>query len=196
MANFAPLNREGCVLVVIDFQEKLLPAIYDFTAVLDRAVKMVTAAHTMNVPVLFTQHYTPGLGQTHEALRKLQPEFSYIEKNIFNSFGVPDFAAKLEALQAKTLVMLGIGWNFGFIGATAMLTRASRPEERSRIQGLNDLVVFGGVFVASLSSGGLMNCAGVTSAAAGWSAVNLAMVPFLVLAGGALIWLVLRPKEA
>lgn len=94
------------------------------------------------------------------------------------------------------LILLGIGWNFGFIGATAMLTRASRPEERSRIQGLNDLVVFGGVFVASLSSGGLMNCAGVTSAAAGWSAVNLAMVPFLVLAGGALIWLVLRPKEA
>lgn len=108
MANFAPLNREGCVLVVIDFQEKLLPAIYDFTAVLDRAVKMVTAAHTMNVPVLFTQHYTPGLGQTHEALRKLQPEISCVEKNIFNSFGAPDFAAKLEALQAKTLVMLGI----------------------------------------------------------------------------------------
>lgn len=94
------------------------------------------------------------------------------------------------------LILLGIGWNFGFIGATAMLTRASRPEERARIQGLNDLVVFGGVFLASLSSGGLMNCAGVTDAAAGWSAVNLAMVPFLVLAGGALIWLVLRPKEA
>ena len=94
------------------------------------------------------------------------------------------------------LILLGIGWNFGFIGATAMLTRASRPEERSRIQGLNDLVVFGGVFVASLSSGGLMNCAGVTSAAAGWSAVNLAMVPFLVLAGGGLIWLVVRRKEA
>ena len=101
-----------------------------------------------------------------------------------------------RTLTARHLILLGIGWNFGFIGATAMLTRASRPEERSRIQGLNDLVVFGGVFVASLSSGGLMNCAGVTSAAAGWSAVNLAMVPFLVLAGGALIWLVLRPKEA
>lgn len=92
------------------------------------------------------------------------------------------------------LILLGLGWNFGFIGATAMLTRASRPEERSRIQGINDLVVFGGVFLASLSSGGLMNCSGVTDAAAGWSAVNLAMVPFLVLAGAALIWLVLRPK--
>ncbi len=94
------------------------------------------------------------------------------------------------------LILLGLGWNFGFIGATAMLTRASRPEERARIQGINDLVVFGGVFLASLSSGGLMNCTGLTDAAAGWGAVNLAMLPFLVLAGGALIWLVLRPKAA
>lgn len=93
------------------------------------------------------------------------------------------------------LVLLGIGWNFGYIGATAMLTRAHAPEERGRIQGLNDAVVFGGVFLASLSSGGLMNCSG-GSVVAGWNAVNLAMLPFLVLAGGALIWLTLRPREA
>ncbi|WP_442902496.1 MFS transporter [Frigidibacter sp. MR17.14] len=91
-----------------------------------------------------------------------------------------------------TLVLLGLGWNFGFIGATAMLTRAQRPEERARLQGLNDRVVFGGVFLASLSSGGLMNCAG-GSVVAGWHAVNLAMIPFLALAGAALIWLWLRP---
>ncbi|WP_425466552.1 MFS transporter [Paracoccus subflavus] len=93
------------------------------------------------------------------------------------------------------LVLLGMGWNFGYIGATAMLTRAHAPEERGRIQGLNDAVVFGGVFLASLSSGGLMNCSG-GSVVAGWNAVNLAMLPFLVLAGGALIWLMLRPKDA
>lgn len=92
------------------------------------------------------------------------------------------------------LVLLGIGWNFGYIGATTMLTRAHAPEERGRVQGMNDFIVFGGVFVASLSSGGLMNCAG-GSVQAGWNAVNLAMLPFLVLAGGALIWLVMRPKE-
>jgi len=92
------------------------------------------------------------------------------------------------------LILLGVGWNFGFIGATTMLTAAQRPEERGRLQGLNDLIVFGGVTVASLSSGGLMNCSG-GSVEAGWQAVNLAMLPFLVLAGGALIWLVLRPKE-
>lgn len=95
-----------------------------------------------------------------------------------------------------TLILLGVGWNFGFIGATAMLTQAHRPEERGRVQGINDLVVFGGVFLASLSSGGLMNCVGNLDAQAGWSAVNLAMVPFLVLAGGALIWLRMRPKAA
>lgn len=94
-----------------------------------------------------------------------------------------------------SLILLGIGWNFGFIGATSMLASAHKPEERGRIQGVNDFVVFGGVFVASLSSGGLMNCSG-TSVIAGWQAVNLAMVPFLMLAAAALIWLVLKPKEA
>jgi MFS family permease len=91
------------------------------------------------------------------------------------------------------LILLGVGWNFGFIGATAMLAGAHAPEERGRVQGMNDLLVFGGVTLASLSSGGLMNCAG-GSVVAGWNMVNLAMLPFLVLAGGALIWLVLRPR--
>ncbi len=91
------------------------------------------------------------------------------------------------------LMLLGLGWNFGFIGATTMLTSAQRPEERGRLQGLNDLVVFGGVTLASFSSGGLMNCSG-GSVQAGWQMVNLAMLPFLVLAGGALIWLWLRPE--
>lgn len=92
------------------------------------------------------------------------------------------------------LVLLGIGWNFGFIGATTMLAGSHEPYERGRMQGLNDLLVFGGVTVASLASGGLMNCSG-GSAQEGWTAVNMAMAPFLMLAGGALIWLVLRPKE-
>ncbi len=93
------------------------------------------------------------------------------------------------------LILLGVGWNFGFIGATTMLAGAHAPHERGRMQGMNDLLVFGGVTIASLSSGGLMNCSGGT-AQAGWTAVNMAMAPFLVLAGGALIWLWLRPKDA
>ena len=92
------------------------------------------------------------------------------------------------------LALLGVGWNFGFIGATTMLAGSHAPEERGRMQGMNDLIVFGGVTLASFSSGGLMNCSG-GSVQAGWTAVNMAMLPFLVLAGGALIWLALQPKE-
>lgn len=93
------------------------------------------------------------------------------------------------------LILLGLGWNFGFIGATTMLANAHAPHERGRMQGLNDLLVFGGVAIASVASGGLMNCSG-GSPVEGWTAVNMAMVPFLVLAGGTLIWLVLRPRAA
>ncbi|MDQ7080205.1 MAG: MFS transporter [Paracoccaceae bacterium] len=92
------------------------------------------------------------------------------------------------------LVLLGIGWNFGFIGASTMLAEAHAPEERGRVQGMNDMIVFGMVTVASIASGGLMNCSG-SSVIAGWNAVNLAMIPFLALAGAALIWLVMRPDQ-
>jgi hypothetical protein len=93
------------------------------------------------------------------------------------------------------LILLGFGWNFGFIGATAMLTSAYRPEERGRVQGLNDFVVFGMVGLTSIASGGLMNCAGGTPVE-GWRAVNLAMAPMLGLAFGALIWLTLAGRRA
>jgi len=92
------------------------------------------------------------------------------------------------------LILLGIGWNFGFIGGTTLLTSAHTPEERGRVQGMNDFAVFGMVTLASLSSGGLMNCSGGT-AQDGWAAVNYAMVPLLTLAGGALIWLVIQNRR-
>lgn len=92
------------------------------------------------------------------------------------------------------LMLLGLGWNFGYIGATAMLTASFTPAERGRVQGINDAVVFGGVFLASLSSGALMNCAGGT-AQQGWNAVTLTMLPFLLLAAASLIWLVRQERR-
>lgn len=92
------------------------------------------------------------------------------------------------------LILLGVGWNFGFIGATALLTQSHAPEERGRVQGMNDFLVFGCVTFASLSSGLMMSFG--DDVQTGWTAVNLAMLPFLILAGAALIWLALRPKDA
>jgi MFS family permease len=102
-------------------------------------------------------------------------------------------AVALTGVELETfyvaLILLGVGWNFGFIGATSMLAGAHRPEERGKVQGLNDFCVFGLVSVASLSSGALMN-------QIGWDAVNLAMAPFLTLAGAALIWIALTRRAA
>jgi MFS family permease len=135
---------------------------------------------------------------------------SFFTGHLINRFGVEKIIATglailglagvvaLQGIQLENffiaLVLLGIGWNFGFIGATAMLAGSHAPEERGRMQGLNDLLVFGGVTVASLASGGLMNCSG-GSAGAGWAAVNYAMVPFLILAGGSLVWLMLHNRR-
>ena len=108
-------------------------------------------------------------------------------------------AVALHGVQLENfflaLVLLGLGWNFGFIGATTMLAASHTVEERGRMQGLNDFIVFGGVTVASLASGGLMNCSG-GDAVTGWASVNLAMAPLLALAGGAMIWLMLRRDTA
>lgn len=148
----------------------------------------VVTAHVlaMYVPSFFTGHLVARFGAERIVAAGLL---------ILAAAGAVALAGvQLENFFAA-LILLGVGWNFGFIGATAMLTAAHRPEERGRMQGLNDLIVFGGVTVASLSSGGLMNCLG-GSVEAGWQAVNLAMLPFLVLAGGALLWLLLRPKSA
>ncbi len=86
------------------------------------------------------------------------------------------------------LALLGIGWNFGFIGATTLLASAHAPEERARVQGVNDFLVFGLVTVASFGSGALM-------ASIGWEAVNYAMLPFLGIAAAGLAWLALSPPS-
>lgn len=135
---------------------------------------------------------------------------SFITGHLIARFGVEKImaiglvillAAGFVALQGielgnfyVALILLGFGWNFGFIGATNMLTESHETHERGKMQGLNDFLVFGGVTVASLASGGLMNCSGGTPQA-GWTAVNLAMAPFLMLAGGALIWLIFNGKK-
>ncbi len=73
-----------------------------------------------------------------------------------------------------TLVLLGIGWNFGFIGSTAMLAGSYRPQEAGRVQAVNEQVVFGASAIASLSSGVLLQWLG-------WEAINLLAIPVAAL---------------
>ena len=69
-----------------------------------------------------------------------------------------------------TLIVLGIGWNFAFVGASALVLETHRPQERNKVQAFNDFLVFGMMAVGSFSSGQLL-------ANYGWSAVNLVVFP-------------------
>lgn len=87
------------------------------------------------------------------------------------------------------LVLLGAGWNFGFIGASAMVVAAHRPEERSKVQSFNDFVIFGTMAVGSFLSGLML-------AGGGWDLVNMIVFPPAAIGLVALGWLALRPAPA
>jgi MFS family permease len=59
-----------------------------------------------------------------------------------------------------SLVLLGLGWNFGFVGASALVLECHRPGERTRVQSLNDFIVFGTMALGSFASGGLLTAYG------------------------------------
>ncbi|WP_102867830.1 MFS transporter [Pseudovibrio exalbescens] len=88
----------------------------------------------------------------------------------------------------SSLVLLGLGWNFSFIGATSLLTQSYRNEERNMVQAVNDFLVFGLVAVASFSSGELLH-------SFGWETVNTMVFPFVAVCLIALLWLGLREKS-
>ncbi len=80
------------------------------------------------------------------------------------------------------LVLLGVGWNFMFIGATTMVTEVHNTAERAKTQAANDFLIFGAVATASLMSGQVLHNFG-------WNAVAYAAVPFLLLSIVGAIWL-------
>jgi MFS family permease len=111
---------------------------------------------------------------------------SFFTGTLIARFGAPRIVAVgllLEATAAivglsgmtamhfwATLIVLGIGWNFGFVGASALVLETHRPEERNKVQAFNDFLIFGVMAVGSFSSGQLL-------ANYGWTAVNWVVFP-------------------
>jgi MFS family permease len=80
------------------------------------------------------------------------------------------------------LVLLGVGWNFMYVGGTTLLTEGYRPEERAKAQALNEFVLFALIATASFGSG-------LVQQTVGWSWVNLAVVPGILAVAAASLWL-------
>jgi MFS family permease len=125
---------------------------------------------------------------------------SFFTGNLIARFGTPQIMLAGVALLAvhvaialsgveflyflSALVFLGVGWNFAYIGGTTLLTETYRPAERALAQGVNDFSIFCTVVASSFASGALLHNIG-------WTGVNLAAIPFLAVAGAALIFLLL-----
>jgi MFS family permease len=120
---------------------------------------------------------------------------SFFTGTLIARFGAPKVVAAgllLEAAAATigltgitamhfwaTLIVLGVGWNFGFVGASALVLETHRPQERNKVQAFNDFLVFGTMAAGSFSSGQLL-------ANYGWSAVNMVVYPPVLLGLGVL----------
>jgi len=120
--------------------------------------------------------FTGSLIQRFGVLRiMLTGAAAYLATVVINLSGV-------EFLQFfSSLVLLGIGWNFLFIGGTTLMTEAYRPEERAKVQGLGDFLVFTTVAAAAFTSGALNH-------AFGWQTLNLGVLPLIVIVVSALLW--------
>jgi MFS family permease len=115
---------------------------------------------------------------------------SFFTGSLIARFGAPRIVGLGLALEAvgaiiglsgitavhfwATLIVLGVGWNFAFVGASALVLETHRPQERNKVQAFNDFLVFGMMAVGSFSSGQLL-------ASFGWSAVNMVVFPPIVL---------------
>ncbi len=86
------------------------------------------------------------------------------------------------------LVLLGVGWNFLYLGGTTLLTETYHPAEKAKVQGLNDMVIFATLASSSLSSGLILE-------RNGWQTLNYAAIPFELAIGVAVLWLATRRRR-
>ena len=138
--------------------------------------------------MLFSAGYAVALYRRGDAYTYIRPQllFAALGAAAMYAASLVDYHVwhKLAwPVMGLSLILLGIGWNFGFTGASAKIIDFHRPEEKTQVQSLNDFLVFGVMIVGSFSSGVLLN-------AFGWNAVLWgSLVPVAV----ALLTLLLRP---
>lgn len=130
---------------------------------------------------------------------------SFFTGHVIKRFGTPQVMMVGAAIMAvclainlagisylhfwSALTLLGLGWNFLFVGATTLLTTTYRPAEKAKVQALNDMLVFGTVAATAFT-------AGFAHHTVGWDVINSALGPFLVLVALATAWLARRRPVA
>lgn len=102
------MNREDTVLVIIDCQTKLMPAIKDAEELEETVVKLTKGAKVLGLPVIVTQQYTKGLGPTVDSINEVLGEYVPVEKTTFSAMGAQEFAERIKAAGKKNVLMTGV----------------------------------------------------------------------------------------
>ena len=102
------LTTESALLLVIDFQERLMPAIHRHEELAQKASAIIKGCRILDVPILITQQYTKGLGDTIQALEDALVEYEPIEKITFSCYGNTDFRNRLNNADKENIIVTGI----------------------------------------------------------------------------------------
>ncbi len=102
------IRREQSLLLVVDIQEKLAPAILNADGVVANVAKLIQAAQKLSVPMLASEQYPKGLGRTVPALRNLLPSAAIFEKTHFSCFGEAGVAERLRQTQRQQIIVCGM----------------------------------------------------------------------------------------
>ncbi|MDA3818503.1 MAG: hydrolase [Prolixibacteraceae bacterium] len=102
------LDKQNSVVLVVDIQERLFPVMSNKESLLESNKKLLAGAQVLDLPVLVTQQYTKGLGETLPELSELIKDFSPIEKTVFSCYDEPDFISALEEKDRQNVVITGI----------------------------------------------------------------------------------------
>jgi nicotinamidase-related amidase len=106
--NAGLVSRKGTALVIIDVQEKLFANMAEKEVLAENLARLMQFAHIIGIPVILTEQYPKGLGQTISQVKGLVPNLQPIEKVEFSCFGSQKFKEALARIQAETLILTGI----------------------------------------------------------------------------------------
>lgn len=107
------IKTEDSIFVAIDFQDRLVPAMYNSEELVDKVTKLVKGLKALGLPSITTQQYTKGLGYTDKRIAAAMgfenPEdLPFVEKSSFSAMDCPEFKAKLEASGRRNVIIAGI----------------------------------------------------------------------------------------
>lgn len=100
--------KEQTIGLVIDIQERLVPVMEENEQFLENCSKLIQGLQTLGLPLLVTQQYTKGLGETVEEIKSVIKDFQFIEKKDFSCFDEPKVAEKLALLGIQNVIICGI----------------------------------------------------------------------------------------